>query len=140
MSMSYAQLALIKFFILVIAVALWMACTFRVIVDVEDHREPSNPEVRANWLTNYGIHDPSWDAASLPTHADGSAATDGAVHWQQFLVAIYWATMTITTIGYGDVPSMTPAERVCSTTCMLLGASVYVRCIQDTAACMTELH
>ena len=125
MSMSYAQLALIKFFILVCATALWMACAFRVIVDVEDHRAADNPDVKANWLTTYGFHDPTWDESSLPTDASGDVTTEAAVHWQQFLVAIYWATMTITTIGYGDVASTTPAERVAATTCMLLGASVY---------------
>ena len=30
--------------------------------------------------------------------------------------------MTITTIGYGDVPSGTTAERVVSIVCMILGA------------------
>ena len=134
MSMSYAQLALIKFFILVCATALWMACAFRVIVDVEDHRAADNPDVKANWLTTYGFHDPAWDESSLPTDASGDVTTEAAVHWQQFLVAIYWATMTITTIGYGDVASTTPAERVAATTCMLLGASVYAY------VCNTHTH
>lgn len=39
----------------------------------------------------------------------------------QFIAAIYWATTTITTIGYGDITPTSTAERVVAMIVMLLG-------------------
>jgi hypothetical protein len=49
----------------------------------------------------------------------------GATPLVQYACAVYWATMTATTIGYGDVVMVTAFERTYATVCMIIGASVY---------------
>lgn len=39
----------------------------------------------------------------------------------QFVAAIYWATTTIATVGYGDISPTTTAERIVAMIIMLLG-------------------
>eukprot|EP00611_Tribonema_gayanum_P005443 TRINITY_DN1467_c0_g2_i1.p1 TRINITY_DN1467_c0_g2~~TRINITY_DN1467_c0_g2_i1.p1 ORF type:complete len:912 (-),score=304.57 TRINITY_DN1467_c0_g2_i1:798-3449(-) len=43
----------------------------------------------------------------------------------QWVYGIYWAAMTVSTIGYGDVDLVTFAERGYAIACMLVGASLY---------------
>ncbi|KAG5184649.1 hypothetical protein JKP88DRAFT_198666 [Tribonema minus] len=43
----------------------------------------------------------------------------------QWVYGIYWAAMTVSTIGYGDVELVTFAERGYAIACMLVGASLY---------------
>lgn len=42
-----------------------------------------------------------------------------------YIVALYWSVMTMSTIGYGDVVPKTQYERVYEIFGMVLGASVY---------------
>ncbi|CAM9135819.1 unnamed protein product [Phaeothamnion confervicola] len=44
---------------------------------------------------------------------------------QQWLFCFYWAAMTVSTIGYGDVSLPTNNVRAYATVCMLVGASAY---------------
>ena len=44
---------------------------------------------------------------------------------QIYTVALYWAVMTMSTIGYGDVQPQSTLERCYVIACMVVGASVY---------------
>lgn len=50
-----------------------------------------------------------------------SAASTGT----KYVAAVYWAAMTSTTIGYGDIIMSTTLERIYSTSAMIIGASTY---------------
>ncbi|RMZ52856.1 hypothetical protein APUTEX25_000975 [Auxenochlorella protothecoides] len=45
--------------------------------------------------------------------------------WAQWVVAIYWASQTLTTVGYGDVVAVTVAEALISSVAMLLAILVF---------------
>jgi hypothetical protein len=50
---------------------------------------------------------------------------------RQYIVALYWATMTLTTIGYGDVTARTDAESVFMTICMIVSSALYAYTIGE---------
>lgn len=50
---------------------------------------------------------------------------EAASHLILYSTSIYWAAMTATTIGYGDILLVTPWERCYSVCCMIIGASIY---------------
>lgn len=49
----------------------------------------------------------------------------GAPPSGQYVIGLYWAAYTLSTIGYGDIELVTYAERGYAIVCMLVGASVY---------------
>merc|ERR1711998_174784 len=64
-----------------------------------------------------------------------------------YMCALYWAVMTMSTIGYGDVVAKTTAERVVATAGMFIGSSIFayiVGAVTGTVATMgarkTEFH
>ena len=76
-----------------------LACFWRLTVDIETNLEYGLPQ---NWMTEY-------------PYVAGS----------EYITALYWSVMTLTTIGYGDVAPVTPGEQVLCIFAMLLGGSIY---------------
>eukprot|EP00612_Vaucheria_litorea_P002567 CAMPEP_0171457948 /NCGR_PEP_ID=MMETSP0945-20130129/3817_1 /TAXON_ID=109269 /ORGANISM="Vaucheria litorea, Strain CCMP2940" /LENGTH=532 /DNA_ID=CAMNT_0011983647 /DNA_START=108 /DNA_END=1703 /DNA_ORIENTATION=+ len=55
-------------------------------------------------------------------HVNGIENTSPFYQW---IYGLYWAAMTLSTIGYGDVVLVTEAERSYAVICMMIGASSY---------------
>ena len=74
----------------------------------EAGQEDGNGDVVTTWLTvyNYG------------------SGVDADV-WVQYLEAIYWALMTLTTVGYGDIFPTNNVERLYTLLVLLVGAIVF---------------
>ena len=45
--------------------------------------------------------------------------------FRQYIAALYWSTMTVTTIGYGDPSAKTHTERIIATVLMFFGGALY---------------
>jgi hypothetical protein len=101
----YGYMKLVNFFFIVIFSAHLMACAFRLVAGIEGSGDK-------NWILNY------FGDEKYATYDDPPWAT-------LYLTAYYWAIMTMTTIGYGDVLPVTAAELVCTTVCMMIGTSIY---------------
>ncbi|OQS03787.1 hypothetical protein THRCLA_03918 [Thraustotheca clavata] len=108
MSVSYGTLGLAKFCFTVFMIAHWIACVFRVITDIEYASDVNGN--RYNWLTDHHVG------------PDALIDTKASV---QYVAALYWSVMTLTTIGYGDLVPSTPGERGLAIICMLLGGGTY---------------
>jgi len=111
-AINYSMLTLCKFLFLTVIVAHWMACAWHMVKNIEDDKVN-------NWVVKYGVQD-------LPVG-------------ELYIVALYWAVMTMSTIGYGDVTPATTAERVVATFGMFIGSSIFayiVGAVTGTVATM----
>merc|ERR1712038_1525989 len=52
-------------------------------------------------------------------------SVDGAGALEEYLAAFYWSVMTITTVGYGDVPAQNSVERAVAICFMCIGGCTY---------------
>ena len=102
-AMSYGMQSLIKFALLVVTTTHWLSCLLRLVVELELSRDDRNNPV--NYLVSNDIADAS--------------------EWNQYLVGTYWALMTITTIGYGDVALVTDGEKLVGMLSMAVGGFIY---------------
>ncbi|KDO19883.1 hypothetical protein SPRG_14726 [Saprolegnia parasitica CBS 223.65] len=130
MSMNYATLSLAKFCFFVFMIAHWIACMFRAVADFETNLDANGN--RYNWLT---------------VHYMGTDALIDCEVLVQYVTALYWSVMTLTTIGYGDVGPATPSERALSIVCMVLGGGTYAyvvggvcRILSAMDAATSEFH
>jgi voltage-gated potassium channel Kch len=103
-SVDFGLLRLTKLFVVVVTMAHWAACVLRMVPGLDG----SNG---SNWMRN-------------KVNNDGRTVEDSSVS-VQYMTALYWSSMTLTTVGYGDVGLMTDAERVVATCLMFVGCGVY---------------
>jgi len=113
-AVNYSMLTLCKFLFLTVIVAHWMACVWHMVVIIED-------DLEENWVIGY------------------LGSDHGKDHGEVYIVALYWAVMTMSTIGYGDVVAKTTTERVVATFGMFIGSSIFayiVGAVTGTVATM----
>ena len=99
LALSYAMMSLIKFAILVTTLAHWIACALAIVPQLE--QATTHNGFDDNWLSANGL--------------------EGSDAGTQYLYAGYWAIMTISTVGYGDISLPTPGEKVCGICAMCVG-------------------
>lgn len=102
MAINYSVMELWRFMVLALLTAHWLACGFKMVLTVEDA-------------------DLTWETVYNDNNGFGKVNSAGA----EYVVALYWAIMTMSTIGYGDVVPVTDLERVYAVFAMLAGASLY---------------
>jgi len=49
------------------------------------------------------------------------ANSEISLHYDAYVTSLYWATATITSTGYGDVPPKTIGEKIYAITTMIVG-------------------
>eukprot|EP00937_MAST-01D_sp_MAST-1D-sp2_P005892 g5892.t1 len=110
-SISYAVIALSRFLVLVLVVIHWSACMLRLTPSIEMATRADGQPI--SWLTELEV-----DGSAVELESDGSRGT-------QYTAALYWAMMTLTTIGYGDISLVTDGERILGMVCMFVGGGIY---------------
>lgn len=108
---KFATLALGKYAVMVAILAHWAACLFAITARMT--------EGEVTWLDQYLGASPST--------------------FSQYISAFYWSTMTVTTIGYGDVTPQTDQERIMACICMFTGCSVYAVIIGSICGLVTQM-
>ena len=102
-NMRYSVRSISKFFVFLLVVAHWLACFWFMIANLE------------------GFSEDAWTSKSAPPGEDYALGTLGT----RYVVSVYWAITTMTTIGYGDIVPNTNEERLFCIVCMLMGSATY---------------
>ncbi|CAL6363199.1 unnamed protein product [Bathycoccus prasinos] len=114
-TIDYSMLALSKFAIVTVIFAHWMACAFGFVHDLgasAGHDTWMMNTYFGDFTVNNSCYDPTDPLACVPG-------------FDKYIAALYWSSMTITTIGYGDISPKTNEERIFVIIAMLAGAFQY---------------
>eukprot|EP00614_Pseudopedinella_elastica_P012985 CAMPEP_0172612206 /NCGR_PEP_ID=MMETSP1068-20121228/31770_1 /TAXON_ID=35684 /ORGANISM="Pseudopedinella elastica, Strain CCMP716" /LENGTH=835 /DNA_ID=CAMNT_0013416355 /DNA_START=8 /DNA_END=2515 /DNA_ORIENTATION=+ len=128
--LKYGVLRLTKFAVMLVVLAHWLACALMFVSTLDDRS-----------VSSYDDLEPGANLYSSRTEREQCLeAVDGAREskwrWglycaceceveQMYVAALYWSTMTLTTIGYGDVSPKNSNEMVFMIFAMLLGAACF---------------
>jgi voltage-gated potassium channel Kch len=110
---DYSKLELVKFAILAMITSHWMACTWGIVADLED--------AEYNWM----FYTPFNSYLVSGELSEGMDPRGIVSPMEIYIAAFYWSSMTMTTIGYGDILPSTWVERIFVSAAMLIGAFMY---------------
>lgn len=109
----YSVRALLAYVLGVMLAAHWMACLWGLVARCDG---PMRPRGGGAAVTAATTGTSSWPARHEAAAIAGVGAFDAGSAADLYLVSLYWAVMTISTIGYGDVAPTNRAEySVCRT-------------------------
>ena len=105
LSIRYGVVKLWRNLLTVMLVCHWMACCYHLVAVLTNQN--------CNWINNYfGVH-----------------ACQEVVHYpdkeERYIAALYLATYTVATVGYGDVPPTNSSERIYLIVAMVVGAGLF---------------
>ena len=128
-AINYGALALGRCVVGVLVLSHWFACLFALQTIFFDSPVQSvlvigsdPPEYVDTWKGNF-----NYCTATGLTLPDGSAEAECLDPWALYCVSVYWAIMTITSIGYGDIGASprNAAEQIFTAAMMLAGGFLW---------------
>mmetsp|Transcript_30867 Transcript_30867/g.67555 ORF Transcript_30867/g.67555 Transcript_30867/m.67555 type:complete len:725 (+) Transcript_30867:103-2277(+) len=159
-SLSTAKKYLIKFAVLSLTACHWMGCLWGFIGvldgsnlvcrgDMHDEALLSEYPSRRYFIKfadeERDSYDPSlwtgnsWVVAFAMNRA-ARAPVDPCMPGMLYCASVYWAIMTMTSIGYGDILPITTAEYVVCCLCMMVGSTLWAYIIGAVASVLSTLN
>ena len=138
----YSVRALLAYVLGVMLAAHWMACLWGLVARCDG---PMRPRRGGTAVTSSSSRlatrtDSSWPSRHEAAALGGVGAFDAASAADVYLVSLYWAVMTISTIGYGDIAPTNRAEYSVCIVCMICGASMWAILVGNAAGLVTLLN
>ena len=121
LNIPFAQVELVKIFVIIFASSHWMACLWGMTAT-------SNPDRDESWFFLLSL-----DGVSVP-HERMAHDPVG-----QYVASAYFAVMTLTTVGYGDIHPVTVLEHVVCIIFMLIGGVTWAYLIGLLTSIVTNL-
>lgn len=121
--MPYALLRLAKLLTILLLTTHFFACFWGFMLTIERFREDDVTWAEALRAAKPGLFQDSRKESS----------------WELYTASMYWACMTITSIGYGDVVAATPLEAWCATCLMAASGLVWAYIIGSMCAIASSL-
>ena len=137
-AINYQLLLLVKFLVGIVFISHWVACIFTfagdydslvrngTVGDVEANSSvsarllsPGDIRFESSWIVEQGLED------------KGSFAV--------YTASLYWAVMTLSTIGYGDIIPISYTEHIVAVMVMLMGASLWAYIVGKVCGIVQEL-
>lgn len=127
MSIRYGAWQIVKFACVVLTLAHWQACGWFLTHAVQKSASYDSEEVVATWV-------------DVLAEAQGTApeTLDDASRFAKYAACVYWATTTMTTIGYGDIVPVTSVERVVVIVAQLIGSCVFLYGLTQVTALVAD--
>lgn len=72
----------------------------------------------------------------MAAHVASTGSSLTALH--DYILSLYWASATLTSVGYGDVSACNPREMVFALVIQLTGIMLYGYCLGVIAATLTN--
>ena len=153
---NYGALSLMQSMVIVIIFAHWSACSWMLQIALRDHLEDT-----WLWASGYCIDSGEWERAVASTSMlsakelrdyrkfslehrpqgfDGDYACLPPA--SIYSAALYWAVMTITSVGYGDIAATPhqPSEQVICSLLMLTGAFVWSQVVATFCGVLSTMY
>lgn len=121
-------LEVLKFVLLTTLTCHWIACSWVLFEGKITAGYFSLKGVRASWLS--ALIDSKGDSC------EPSAAEDPLC---VYLIAYYWAVMTLTTVGYGDITPQNKVEYLISIVCMVAVSYIWAYIVGSIVAILSDL-
>ena len=121
LNVDYNVLSLVKFILGTLMIAHWLACLWKLTARTVAEKD--------DWVTRYYSN---FVDADLFATCYAETELNNELHacmnlspWNMYIAALYWALVTMSTIGYGDVTPTRTEERFFVILAMLIGTSVF---------------
>ena len=105
LSIRYGVVKLWRNLVTVMLVCHWMGCFYHLVAVLTNQK--------CNWINGYFGVSPCHEAVPYPDRMD------------RYIAALYLATYTVATVGYGDVPPTNSSERIYLIVAMIVGAGLF---------------
>ena len=133
LSVRYGAWQIVKFICVVLTLAHWQACAWFL-----THAVQKSAFVEGRGGNHAADDVATWVDVLAETQGTAPETLDDQSRFAKYAACVYWATTTMTTIGYGDIVPVTSVERVVVIFAQLIGSCVFLYGLTQVTALVAD--